>query len=60
MKNTRNIPAALNRLHTIITHMGYACEVIDEDNLFIFEATIDTDDGDKLNININVTENGEN
>lgn len=60
MKNTRNIPAALNRLHTIITHMGYECEIIDEDNLFIFEATIDTDDGDKLNININVTENGEN
>ena len=60
MKNQRDIPQALKRLRTLITRMGYECEVIDEDNLFIFEAKIDTDDGDTLSININVTENGEN
>ena len=60
MKKEKNIPAALKRLHTLVSSMGFECEVIDEENLFIFEASIDTDDGDKLSININVTENGEN
>ena len=60
MKPSTNIPAALKRLRTLVTSMGFECEVIDEDNLFIFEASIDTDDGDTLSININVTENGEN
>lgn len=60
MNYKKNIPEALKRLHTLITHMGYECEVVDKDNLFIFQANIDTDDGDSLCININVTENGEN
>ena len=60
MKEKVNIPMALNRLHRLVGQMGYECEMIDEDNLFIFEATIDTDDGDSLVVNINVTENGKN
>ncbi|MBR3950697.1 MAG: hypothetical protein IKJ79_02130 [Bacteroidaceae bacterium] len=60
MNYKKNIPEALKRLRTLITHMGYECEVVDKDNLFIFQANIDTDDGDSLCININVTENGEN
>lgn len=60
MKKNKNIPAALDRLRKIVTEMGFECEVIDKENLFVFEATIDTDDGDTLSININVTENGEN
>ena len=60
MKKNTDIPKALKRLNSLIERMGYACDVIDDDNLFIFEASIDTDDGDTMNININVTENGEN
>ena len=60
MGKKKNIPAALKRLQRLASEMGFECETIDEENLFIFEASIDTDDGDKLSININVTENGEN
>lgn len=60
MNKNIDIPKALKRLNSLIERMGYTCDVIDEDNIFIFEASIDTDDGDTMNININVTENGEN
>lgn len=60
MHSDVNIPAALNRLCKLITQMGYTCEIIDEDELFVFTATTYTDDGEELCININVTANGEN
>ncbi len=60
MADSKNIPAALNRLRTLLIGMGYDCEVIDANDLFIFSAYTFTDSGRKISININVTENGEN
>lgn len=55
-----DIPATLNRLRNIIESMGYTCEVIDPNELFVFTASTYTDQGEEISININVTANGEN
>ena len=60
MKATTNIPLALNRIHRLVSQMGYKCEIIDKDELFVFQAYATTDNGDEITININVTVNGEN
>lgn len=55
-----DIPTTLQRLATLISHMGYECEVVDENELLVFTASIINDYGDEIAININVTANGEN
>ena len=60
MQHHTDIPATLNRLYNLISAMGYECEVIDKDELFVFTATTHTYKGDEITLNINVTENGPN
>lgn len=60
MKKTVDIPGALQRLATLISQIGYECEIIDQDELFVFPVTITNEYGDEIAININVTANGEN
>lgn len=55
-----NLPAALHRLYTLISDMGYECEIVDKDELFIFTASTHIHTGERITININVTPNGEN
>ena len=60
MNKHTNIPATLARLRNIIEKMGYPCEVIDPEELFVFTASTYTDNGEEISINVNVTANGEN
>lgn len=60
MNHTIDIPAALNRLHTLISRMGYECEIITPDELFVFTASTYTLSRERITLNINVTANGEN
>lgn len=55
-----NIKATLQRLFTLISRMGYECEVIDKDELFVFTASTTSLYGEDITININVTANGDN
>lgn len=59
-KKRVDIPATLQRLATLISQMGYECEVIDKNELLVFTASIVNEYGDEITININVTANGEN
>ncbi len=60
MKQKVDIPATLQRLFTLISGLGYECEVIDKDELFVFTATTTPIYGEEITININVTANGDN
>lgn len=59
MNSKVDIPGTLQRLATLVSQMGYECEVVD-DELFVFTASVVDDYGDEITININVTANGEN
>lgn len=55
-----DIPGTLQRLAALISQMGYECEMVNKDELFVFMASVINDYGDEIAININVTANGEN
>lgn len=60
MKYPKEIPSTLQRLSTLIARMGYECEIITPGELFVFTVKITTENGEPIDIYINVTENGEN
>ncbi len=60
MKISKDITSAMHRLYTLISNLGYECEIIDEKELFVINTTLTAENGDEIEIFINVTPNGKN
>lgn len=60
MGNKADIPATLKRLFLLVSQMGYECEMLDENELFVFTATLPDAGKEDITISINVTANGRN